>query len=130
MDYSETNKKIAIYDGWVEKSTNKELGENKLVKRISTDKRIKIMKVEKLNYHCSWNWLMPIVEKIEQEGYCFSVYGHQGGYTETRIFVPGIVDVAQSKISSQINDNKMEAIYKSIVDYIDWKQKKADENKH
>jgi hypothetical protein len=26
-----------------------------------------------LKYHCNWNWIMPVVEKIERMGYDFNI---------------------------------------------------------
>jgi hypothetical protein len=71
-NFVESNKIIAEYDGWVPKSTNEEKQEDKFVKKHPNKQGFTIIKAEKLAYHTSWNWLMPVfirvMEKISKEG--------------------------------------------------------------
>ena len=51
-----------------------------------------------LEYHTSWDWLMPVVQKIESLGYVFTIQGGKAEYgemiSETRCFI------AEDKLSS------------------------------
>ena len=44
-----------------------------------------------MEYHTSWDWLMPVVEKIESLGYVFTIQGGKAEYGEmvsrTRCFI-------------------------------------------
>ena len=63
--------------------------------------------LEDLCYHESWNWLMPVVQKIESLGYVFTIQGGKAEYgemiSETRCFI------AEDKISST---------YQAVVEFI------------
>ena len=58
-------------------------------------------------YDTEWNWLMPVVEKIESLGYVFIIQGGKAEYgemiSETRCFI------AEDKLSST---------YKAVVEFI------------
>ena len=76
-----------------------------------------------LKYHCSWDWLMPVLDKIERSG-CIIEISYALVVT-CRICVIGN---RGEKAFSIINDNNGElpitAIYKSVVEYIEWNNKK------
>ncbi len=59
------------------------------------------------NYHTSWDWLMPVVQKIESLGYVFTIQGGKAEYgemiSETQCFI------AEDKLSST---------YKAVVEFI------------
>ena len=63
--------------------------------------------VDDLMYHTSWDWLMPVVQKIESLGYVFTIQGGKAEYgemiSETRCFI------AEDKLSST---------YKAVVEFI------------
>jgi len=58
-------------------------------------------------FHTSWDWLMPVIEKIESLGYVFNIQGGKAEYgemiSETRCFI------AEDKLSST---------YKAVVQFI------------
>ena len=60
-----------------------------------------------LEYHTSWDWLMPVVEKIESLGYVFTIQGGKAEYgemiSETQCFI------AEDKLSST---------YQAVVEFI------------
>jgi hypothetical protein len=60
-----------------------------------------------LSYNVSWDWLMPVVQKIESLGYVFTIQGSKAEYgemiSETRCFI------AEDKISST---------YQAVVEFI------------
>ena len=59
------------------------------------------------NYHSSWDWLMPVVEKIESLGYVFTIQGGKAEYgemiSETRCFIA---------------ENKRSSTYNAVVEFI------------
>jgi hypothetical protein len=106
MDFIENNKIIAVYDGWVPKSTNEEKNETKYVKKHPQKSGYITMKVERLSYHTSWNWLMPVFVKIMEK------ISSEGGY----ILLKGEV-VEINKKTFEAESFKL-AVYKAIVDQI------------
>ena len=63
--------------------------------------------LDEMKYHTSWDWLMPVVQKIESLGYVFTIQGGKAEYgemiSETRCFI------AEDKLSST---------YKAVVEFI------------
>jgi hypothetical protein len=115
---TQTNKLIA--DNYVE--TNKLIAEFMGVKigvdlyswRIGCTEPIK---VEHLNYHKEWGWLMPVVEKIEMQGAIVEIWLSLG--KGCRIvkgsFKNPVLTVANTESNSTI-----EAIYSAVVQFIEW----------
>ena len=68
---------------------------------------LSIYKPSEYKYHTSWDWLMPVVQKIESLGYVFIIQGGKAEYgemiSETRCFI------AEDKLSST---------YKAVVEFI------------
>ena len=67
------------------------------------------LRVEHLNYHASWDWLMPVVDKIERiknsDDYEVDIFGNCcdiGGRFEA------------------IGKTKIEATYKAVIEFIKW----------
>ena len=62
---------------------------------------------DEMRFHESWDWLMPVVQKIESLGYVFTIQGGKAEYgemiSETRCFI------AEDKLSST---------YKAVVEFI------------
>ena len=63
--------------------------------------------INKLQYHKSWDWLMPVVQKIESLGYVFTIQGGKAEYGEMI-----------SKTQSFIAEDKLSSTYKAVVDFI------------
>ena len=59
------------------------------------------------NYHTSWGWLMPVVQKIESLGYVFTIQGGKAEYGEMI-----------SKTQSFIAEDKLSSTYKAVVEFI------------
>ena len=73
-----------------------------------------------LQYHKSWDWLMPVVEKIESLGYELMI-------AESRCKIHHNTDHSiKEVINIDIVGNKREATYKAIVEFI---KKYNDEKK-
>ena len=60
-----------------------------------------------MKYHTSWDWLMPVVEKIESLGYVFTIQGGKAEYgemiSETRCFIV---------------EDKLSSTYKAVIEFI------------
>ena len=59
------------------------------------------------NYDTSWDWLMPVVQKIESLGYVFTIQGGKAEYNEMT-----------SKPKIFIAKDKMSSTYKAVVKFI------------
>ena len=68
--------------------------------------------VENLHYHISWDWLMPVVEKIESLGYHVDIVK---GWTT---IINQTEDRVDSKDIQECDTNKKEATYKAVVEFI------------
>jgi len=67
-----------------------------------------------LKYHTSWDWLMPVVEKIE------SLSG-----TTVLIKRIGCEIIMYGKtISKQTSDTKIEAVWLAVIEFIKWYNEK------
>ena len=62
---------------------------------------------EQAQYHTSWDWLMPVVQKIESLGYVFTIQGGKAEYNEM---------ISKPKIF--IAKDKMSSTYKAVVKFI------------
>lgn len=73
-----------------------------------------------LEYHKSWDWLIPVVEKIEKQGSIIQI--SFSGITNCKIIVGNfkepIITVANTE-----SQNSIEAIYLAVVDYIKYYNK-------
>lgn len=73
-------------------------------------------------YHNEWNYLMPVVEKIENEANAFFGYKFEvdmrgrEGIISTRVRPTGKKAVRFHSLEK----TKIEAVYKSVVDFIKW----------
>lgn len=77
-----------------------------------------------LSFDTSWDWLMPVVEKIETLGYYPTFQYLRSEKEEGRHFF-NIVDASHQMITTHIEISKILAVYKSIVDFIKWYNQQA-----
>ena len=75
--------------------------------------------IHESNYHCSWDWLMSVVEKIEKiDDGKYDVAILQDG---TQIMIwdtrTKIVDITNALVYFE---TKIEATYKAVVEFIKW----------
>lgn len=100
------NELIAEFIGWKRVSSNSEIyilpnGEN----------------IVGLNFHKSWDWLMPVVEKIEGLYY----YGHLTKNThDGRHYMSFITKDCDTVAYSSPGQTKIESVYKAVVIFIEW----------
>jgi hypothetical protein len=82
---------------------------------------------EGLKYHKEWDWLMPVVEKIEdfQDGEIEDAMRcHLFNVTIEQCFVEIINMETSETISEADGDNKMDATYQAVVGFIEWYNEK------
>ena len=76
-------------------------------------------------YHTSWDWLMPVVEKIESLGYNLHISKKGIMLTEGGLLTPGICFYSEGR------DTKLQGVYRCVVDFIKWYNKQdKDEIKY
>ena len=77
-----------------------------------------------LKYHSSWDWLMPVVEKIEKSepSTWVEIYGDRKVFTcdITNENQPIIEDEYQVLVSSKSLKTKIEAVWLAVVEFIRW----------
>ena len=138
--YSETNKLIAEFMG--AKIKSKKFGYTSTSSygywfedfNISYDG----ISVSNLKFHKSWDWLIPVVEKIEnlnlkeffykwneeeKTRYNFMSICVDISYNYCNIYVELELDPPY-EISSVTLDSKIEAVYKAVVNFINWYNEK------
>lgn len=67
-----------------------------------------------LRYHSSWDWLMPIVEKIESMGYDFTMIKN---YCRITTNTGGTFE---NELGSANQETKIAAAYKLVIEFIKW----------
>lgn len=76
-----------------------------------TGKQIYSIRSDELRYDTSWDWLMPVVEKIETEKFSVMIIGKY-----TRIQRPH----PYKEFATDICDSKIQSAYKAVVEFIKW----------
>lgn len=64
-----------------------------------------------LNYHASWGWIMPLVEKIEKGDY---------GFKMCRKVVEVYVDSTKEVLFKTKESCRLNSLYKAVVEFIKW----------
>lgn len=74
------------------------------------------------HYHCNWNELMPVVEKIEEHGYDFMATKRRA----TRTYDANFMDEVNNYVV-YVEDckDRQEATYKAVVEFIKQLNKKS-----
>lgn len=66
-------------------------------------------------YHSSWDWLMPVVSRIEAFGYKFQICRKRVAIMEDSGAQPHVLTVKEG--------TKKQSVYKAIVDFVTWHNK-------
>lgn len=104
MNTTENNKLIAEF---------MEYPSNGFGKYICPVKDIPV-EADELPYHTSWDWLMPVVEKIEG---CDGVSDEE---VVTIEYHDCIIPYHQGEIRAIGADSKIDAVYQAVVAFIKW----------
>ena len=71
-----------------------------------------VVPVESLNYHNSWDWLMPVVERIETFGFEFII-------SENRVKIKQNTDHSIEELfHAETIGSKLNTTYKAVVEFI------------
>ena len=71
------------------------------------------------HYHCNWNELMPVVEKIEEEGYGFEMNKQEEG--DWQCLITKVYDIVHQKFA----DCSIDATYDAVVEFINQLNKES-----
>lgn len=69
---------------------------------------------QQLKYHKSWDWLMPLVEKIEK------LTNELPTLTLSKPFADSYVVKLSSEVPEGEDKNRLTATYKAVVEFIKW----------
>jgi len=69
--------------------------------------------LSQLRYHLSWEWLMPVVEKIESMGYQFKICRKR-----VEVFKDG--DHSSIPVMFSKFESKIESVWNGVVESIKW----------
>jgi hypothetical protein len=67
-----------------------------------------------LPYHTSWDWLMPVVEKIEGIGDYHVSIGMFSCYVSEGVFIDEWVHIESD------SDSKIKAVWLAVIEFIKW----------
>ena len=70
-----------------------------------------------LEFHSSWNWLMPVVEKIESLGFDTRI---QGITEDTFYQICEITDIVNNEITYQKTNSKILSVWLTVIEFIEW----------
>ncbi len=73
--------------------------------------------LDDLKYHSSWDWLMPVVEKIEKGNF---------GVKQCRKVVEIYIDDTKENIIHSKHRNRIESLWYAIIEFINWYNKNKD----
>lgn len=113
METIEGNKIIAAFDGW-------KFNEDGSVQHDRfNDHGQKTDMVENIlnNYHTSFDWLMPVVEKIEGLGYTFNI---QKGMCHLYSDNIPVNDIEFANKSNNNIEPKINLVWQTCVEFIQW----------
>jgi len=100
------NKIIAEFMGWKPHTLNELIRDNPFGES-------EIIPIKSINYHTSWDWLMPVVEKIESLGYEVQIRN-----TDCIIFQ--LLDTIKYKpiVDISSGNGKKDSTYIAVVEFI------------
>lgn len=70
-----------------------------------------------MQYHTSWDWLMPVVEKIERMGCIVEIWLSLGKGCK---IVKGSFKKPINTIANTENNSTILAVYEAVVEFITW----------
>jgi len=72
-----------------------------------------------LKFHKSWDWLMPVVEKIESEFCSSNIHYYSAGMMKQE-YVVEFLGYNIDYDNSQYDKSKIKAVYKAVIKFIKW----------
>jgi hypothetical protein len=110
MKTTENNKLIAEFMGFEKEYPN---SENWFKKYIEDEDVWETRHVNQLQFHTSWEWLMPVVEKIESLGFEFFI-------VENRSKVKHNTDHSIDVLCYLEGGSKIDITHQTVVEFIKW----------
>lgn len=77
-----------------------------------------LKELEEFEYNSSWDWLMPVIEKIEKTGCCASIINNG---CNIKTFISGDNGF---NLNACDFESKIQTVYAVVVEYIKWYNKK------
>lgn len=78
-----------------------------------------------LKYDWSWDWLMPVLEKIEQDRAVSFTYNNWNNDGHYQIYIHYCFDMKENRerklIIEKVGNDKLNLVYEAVVDYCKWK---------
>jgi hypothetical protein len=123
---TENNKLIAEFMGYRQANCNNGKAWNTddryLHKTLPIQGRLITKECEYLKFNSSWDWLMPVIEKIEKMGYDSLISNFQAHITKSsRTYSNIFIGNAQNAELT-----KLKATYKMVVEFIKWYNKQKE----
>ncbi len=107
----EGNKLIALFDGFEFLNDNSEFCPNGYFVMNSEEGHNNMHHPEELNYHKSYDWLMPVVEKIESLGYGISI--------ERKLCaIYNLPHIGGVIVDLKYQESKIKAVYNAVINFI------------
>jgi len=78
-----------------------------------------VYRPDQMRYHSSWDWLMPVVEKIESMGY-FNEIEYEAKRNVMNIYEDN--EKGYAKVASAMHTNKLTAVWQTCVAFINWQK--------
>lgn len=101
----EGNKLILEFDGWTIEPGMEKHGNP------FYNKGFAMVSVSQSEFYTSWDWLMPVVEKIEKMDY---------GFKMCRKVVEVYIDSTKEVIIKTKESCRLESLYTAVVQFIQW----------
>ena len=123
-DIIENNKLIAQFMGLENYSTDNVIEEDKLRWVLESDiNKYKSVLSKELKYDSDWNYLMPVIEKIEElkiedqiEAGFVTIWSRKDGCTiEYKMY-----ESSDFYVSTKVTTTKIKAVYDKVVQFIKW----------
>lgn len=114
-EQKEGNKLIAEFDGW------KYVLDGNLFHKVINVLESQLVPLHELKYHLSWDWLMPIISKIEKMDYHVSITpyaceiyegncnGDGGKYFKSIVDLDNTIDIIS-----------IDLVHRTVVEFIKW----------
>jgi hypothetical protein len=115
METIETNKLIAEFMGW-----KKDIGyrKGKPIDGFIKPNDGRHFPLYRFRFHESWDWLMPVVEKIESLGFYVRIHGKS-----TLIFKKDGYNIINRPYGYGKEKSKIDHTYKAVIEFIKWYNK-------
>ncbi len=89
-----------------------------------------LFRLKEAKYHSSWEWLMPVVDKIEGLGYDSRIHNYDSESTYFVDFVDVMNENTEAACVSKhyTEANKIQTVWLAVVEFIQWHNKETNPN--